>query len=127
LAPDALDVAALAVRRRARVRQSLVRRNRSERIFRGLGLAACLVAVTFVGALFGNILSKGLPAFWQVQYTGEVHFDAQVINVGPRPVQAQGQSPANYRAELQRWQRQLAMVNWNRIILASVQGQLEGI
>lgn len=123
-ATETLDVAALAERRRRQVRQSLLRRNRNEKIFRGLGLAACLVAVAFVATLFGNILSKGLPAFWQVQYTGDVHFDPAVINVGPRPVQARGQSPADYQAELQRWQRQLAMVNWNRIILASVQGAI---
>lgn len=124
-APEELDVAALAERRRQQVRRSLLRRNRSEKVFRGLGLAACLVAVAFVTALFGNILSKGLPAFWQINYQGEVHFDPEVINVGPRPVQQSGQSPADYQRELQGWQRQLAMVNWNRIILASVQGAVD--
>ena len=125
-APDAgeLDVADLAARRRAQVRASLVRRNRNEAIFRALGLSACLAAVAFVAVLFGNILTKGVPAFWQVSYTAEVHFDPDVITVGPRPVQEAGQSPAEYERALQGWQRQLAMANWNRILAASVRASL---
>lgn len=109
-------VADLAARRRVQVRQSLVRRNRAEAIFRAFGLGACLAAVSFVAILFGNIVRQGVPAFWQVNLTLEVFFDPEVIAISPRPVQAPGQNAAEFQRELQVWQRQLAMVNWNRIL-----------
>ena len=121
---EALDAETLATRRRDQVPQSLQRRNRAEKVFRGLGLAACLAAVSFVAALFGNILYKGLPAFWQVNYTAEVYFDPEILRIDARPVQRPGQTPADYLRELQTWQRQLAMLNWNRLIAASVQGSV---
>lgn len=110
--------------RRAQVRKSLQSRNRAEKIFRGIGLTAVLLAVGFVGVLFGNILYKGIPAFWQVSYTAEVYFDPEVISVSDRPVRAPGQSDADFLRETQGWQRQLAMVNWNRLLSASVQQAL---
>ena len=113
-----------SAQRRAQVRRSLTRRNRAEKLFRALGVAAVVAAVGFVVILFSNILTKGIPAFWQVQMTAEVHFDPAVINIPPRPVQEAGQSPADYQRALQGWQRQLAMVNWNRLLAASVRQAL---
>ncbi|MCB1389721.1 MAG: phosphate ABC transporter permease PstA [Rhodobacteraceae bacterium] len=113
-------------RRRAQVRRSLSRRNRAEGRFRLLGLASALAAMAFVAILFGNILSRGLPAFWQYALDAEVYFDPAVIRVPERPVQAAGQSDADFRAEMLGWQRRLALVNWNRLITAAVQGAVEG-
>jgi len=107
-------------RRRAQVRRSLRRRNAAELRFRRLGLASVLAAMAFVVILFGNILSRGLPAFWQYTLDAEVHFDPEVIRVPERPQQAAGQSDADFRAESLAWQRRLALVNWNRLISATV-------
>lgn len=125
--PNMDDLLAAAQVRRTQVRRSLARRNRSEKLFRTLGLAASLVALVFVGILFSNILSRGLPAFQQVNFYGEVYFDPDVIRIGDRPVQRPGQSAADYQADLHAWQRQLAMVNWNALLAASVQEAAKGV
>ncbi|MCB1410639.1 MAG: phosphate ABC transporter permease PstA [Rhodobacter sp.] len=113
-------------RRRAQIRRSLTRRNRAETRFRLLGLGSALAAMAFVAVLFGNILSHGLPAFWQYTLDAEVTFDAAVIRVPERPVQGADQSDAEFRAAMLSWQRRLAMVNWNRLIVASVQAAAPG-
>ena len=114
-------------RRRAQVRKSLARRNGAETRFKLLGLASVLAAMAFVAVLFGNILMKGVPAFWQYNLDAEVFFDPAVINVPERPVQQPGQSAADFQAEMLAWQRRLALVNWNRLITASVQGAGAGV
>ncbi|WP_334192497.1 phosphate ABC transporter permease PstA [Pararhodobacter sp.] len=114
-------------RRRAQVRKSLARRNGAETRFKLLGLASVLAAMAFVAVLFGNILMKGVPAFWQYNLDAEVFFDPAVINVPERPVQQAGQSAADFQAEMLAWQRRLALVNWNRLITASVQGAGAGV
>jgi len=114
------ELLAQSQRRQERVRRSLRRRHASELAFWLLGLAASMVALVFVAVLFGNILSQGLPAFQQVKYYGEVHFDPDVVNIDERPVRQAGQSAADYQAELRGWQRQLAMANWNALIVESV-------
>lgn len=106
--------------RQQRIRRTLGRRNRNERIFRYVGLAASLTALAFVGVLFGNILAKGIPAFQQLNFYGEVYFDPEVVNVGPRPLQQAGQTPADYQADLLQWQRRLALVNWNALLVEMV-------
>ncbi|WP_370222950.1 phosphate ABC transporter permease PstA [Pararhodobacter marinus] len=111
-------------RRRAQVRNSLSRRNRAEQRFKLLGLGSVLAAMAFVAVLFGNILTNGLPAFWQYNVDAEVYFDPEVINVPDVPVRQAGQSEADFQAEMLGWQRRLAMVNWNRILVASVEGAL---
>lgn len=116
---DLADTAS-AERRREQVRRSLRRRNRSELIFRSLGLGAALAAVAFVAVLFGNILMKGLPAFQQLSYSAEVYFDPDIISIGERPVRATGQSEADFLAQTHAWQRELAMVNWNTVIASSI-------
>ncbi len=101
---------------RERIRASLARRHRSEAIFRGLGIAAVLLALGFVAILFTTIISKGLPSFQQARLHVEVYFDPTVIDVGPAPVRQAGQSDADLRAAELAWQRQLAMLNWNTIV-----------
>lgn len=106
--------------RRAQVRHSLTRRNRAEKRFRALGLLSVLVALGFVTVLFGNILSRGVPAFWQYAVDVEVHFDPAVVRVPDRPVQGADQSDADFQAALLGWERRFSMVNWNSLIAASV-------
>ena len=101
---------------RDRIRASLARRHRSEAIFRGLGIAAVLLALAFVAILFTTIISKGLPSFQQSRLHVEVFFDPAVIDVGPAPTRQAGQSDADFRAAQLAWQRQLAMLNWNTIV-----------
>jgi len=113
-----------SVRRRIAVRNSLVRRHRAEALFRGLGLLAALASVAFVAILFSNILYKGIPAFWQVSYTAEVYFDPEVVEIGPAPAPLAGQNPADHQAAVHDWQRQLALLNWNALIAASVRATL---
>ncbi|MGX1309713.1 phosphate transport system permease protein [Amorphus suaedae] len=98
------------------VARSLGRRKRAEVRFRAIGLTALLLGIAFVGILFGSILYKGLPAFWQATVHLEVYFDPEIIKVPEKPVQTADQSPAEFIEELQSWQRKLAFVNWNKIV-----------
>jgi len=102
------------------IRSSLVRRHVSEQLFRGFGLAAIVLALGFVALLFIDIIGRGAPAFTQSNLHLTVTFDPEVIDVGPKPVRAAGQSDADYRAAELGWERQLALLNWNRIVEASL-------
>jgi phosphate transport system permease protein len=102
------------------IRNRLRRRHMSETIFRGLGLAAIVLALGFVALLFADILRKGVPAFTQANLHLSVTFDPAVITTGPAPVRAQGQTEAEYRAASLKWQREVAMLNWNKVIEASL-------
>jgi len=106
--------------RRAQVRKSLTRRNRSEKRFRVLGLVSALAAIGFVAILFGNILMRGVPAFWQYAVDVEVTFDAAVVRVPERPERTADQSDAEFEAALLGWQRRFSMVNWNTLIATSI-------
>ena len=102
------------------IRNRLRRRHMSEAIFRGLGLAAIIVALGFVALLFADILRKGAPAFTQSDLHLSVHFDPAVIDVGPPPVRGNGQTEAEYRDASLKWQREVALLNWNKIVEASL-------
>lgn len=106
----------------SKVRAGLARRYRNEMIFRGLGLLAVLAALAFVVMLFGSILSKGLPSFQQAKIGLEVFFDPKIIDVGLPPAPGGAQSPADYRAAYLKWERDLALLNWNSIVEAAVRG-----
>lgn len=106
--------------RLSRIRAGLGKRHARERRFRAYGIAAIVAALGFVAILFSMILYKGLPAFTQANVTLEVYFDPEVITVDPAPVQQQGQSSADHRQALLGWQRQVTMLNWNRLIEASL-------
>ena len=107
-------------RRRQLVEQSLLRRHKQERRFRGVGLAATLLGLSLVVLLFASILYRGLPAFWQATVHTEVHFDPAIIKVGPRPVQRADETPAQLEQRDLEWQSALTRVNWNRILQASL-------
>jgi len=106
--------------RTRKIRAGLTRRHFGERLFHGFGIAAITLALCFVGLLFTDILFKGIPAFQQSYLHLEVTFDPEIIDVGPAPVQQAGQSDAEFRAASLGWQRQLAMLNWNRIVEAAL-------
>ena len=105
-----------ASERANRIRASLRRRQVSEQVFRGLGLVAICLALGFVALLFVDIFRKGTPAFIQTNLHLAVTFDPEVIDVGPPPEREQFQSQAEFQAATLGWQRDLAMLNWNRLV-----------
>ncbi|MBX9465334.1 MAG: phosphate ABC transporter permease PstA [Aquamicrobium sp.] len=103
-----------------KIKDGLTRRHARERRFRAYGVAAIVAAIGFVVILFSMILYKGLPAFTQAELSLNVHFDPEVLSADERPVQAEGQSAAEYQRALLGWQRQVTMLNWNRLIEAAI-------
>lgn len=109
-----------AIDRASAVRSGLRRRHRNEQIFKGVGLAAILIALGFVAILFTDVLRKGVPAFTQANLHLEVTFDPELITIGTPPVQDAGQSDADFRSARLGWERQAAMLNWNRLVEAAL-------
>lgn len=105
---------------RAAVEAKLGSRHRSEAVFKGVGLGAILMGIALVGILFGSILYKGIPAFWQANLNLEVTFDPAIIDVDPRPEQQAGQSAAEHNQAVLRWQRSLRRAKWDRVIQAAI-------
>ena len=106
--------------RTSRIRAGLGRRHLTERLFRGFGVTAIVLALGFVALLFTDVLLKGIPAFTQSNLHLAVTFDPEVITTDPAPTQAAGQSDADFRAARLGWERQVAMLNWNRIVEAAL-------
>lgn len=102
------------------IRAGLRRRHLSEQIFRGLGIAAIVIALGFVALLFVDVFRKGIPAFIQSNLHLSVTFDEAVIGSEPVPVRDDFASEAEYTAASLKWQRDLAMLNWNKIVEASL-------
>ena len=46
--------------------------------------------------------------------------DPEIIDVGPPPGRIAGQSEAEFRAASLKWQREVAMLNWNKVVEASL-------
>ena len=55
----------------------LARRYRTERIFKGLGLGAIMVAALILFILVGSIVSKGYSAFWQSYVHIDITFERE--------------------------------------------------
>jgi phosphate transport system permease protein len=55
-------------------------RYRAERRFKAYGLGALLISALFVVVLLGDILIKGVPAFWQNSVALDVTFNAETID-----------------------------------------------
>ncbi|MBS3847617.1 phosphate ABC transporter permease PstA [Devosia sp. BSSL-BM10] len=102
------------------IRAGLRRRHLNEQIFRVLGIVAICAALGFVALLFTDVMRKGIPAFHQASLHLTVTFDPAIIKVDPEPVQEAGQSDADYNAVLLKWQRNVAMLNWNKVIAAAM-------
>ncbi len=115
--------AAIETEHRARIRRSLARRHRAERRFQLLGIGASLAALGFVFVLFANVLTQGLPAFWQFGIEAQVNFDAERIKIPPFPYKSPEISPAEHEAARLAWERRLAMVNWNALIVPAVRAR----
>lgn len=80
-------------------------------------VSAVLAGLFFVVLLFGSILAKGLPAFWQSSMSLPIHFDPAIVNIGPQPKQTAGESPAQFEQRMVDWQMQAGMVDWDALII----------
>lgn len=110
---------ALREKRKKIIESSLAKRHRKEKTFRVLGFSAVVTGLLFVVLLFGSILAKGLPAFWQSSMTVPVYFDPAIVNVGAKPVQ-KGESPAQYQERYIAWQTEMGMVDWDALIVNGI-------
>ncbi|MFC3171869.1 phosphate ABC transporter permease PstA [Acinetobacter vivianii] len=120
---DALDPKVAAEQREQRKRKiqsSLAKRHRQEKAFRFSGFAAVVIGLAFVALLFGSILSKGLPAFWQNSLTVPVYFDPAIINAGAKPKITAGETPAHFEERMVAWQTEMGMVDWDALIVNGV-------
>ena len=86
-------------------------------MFRIFGFSAVITGLFFVVLLFGSILTKGLPAFWQTSMTVPVYFDPTIINAGAKPTQKAGESPAHFQERYIAWQTEMGMVDWDALIV----------
>ncbi len=84
------------------------------------GFGAVITGLLFVALLFGSILAKGLPAFWQSSMTVAVFFDPAIIQIGPKPVQKEGESPAQFEERFIAWQTEMGMVDWDALIVNGI-------
>ncbi len=114
---DAKAAADLSAQRKQTILNSLSKRHAKEKRFRFFGVTSVALGLFFVVLLFGSILYKGLPAFWQTSFTVPVYFDPNIINTGPRPTQQAGESPAQYEERFITWQSKLSMVDWDALIV----------
>ena len=117
---DAKTAAELREERKKTIASSLSKRHRKEKTFRVLGFSAVVTGLFFVVLLFGSILAKGLPSFWQSSLTVPVYFDPTVINIGPKPKQQSNEEPAKYQERLIEWQTQLGMADWDLLLVNGI-------
>lgn len=99
-----------------KVQASLRRRHLGEKLFRGLGIGATVLGVSFVAILFFNIFSKGLPAFWQTAITLDIYFDPEVVNIGEPPQRRLSESENDFRQRRVQWENEVGLVNFYRLI-----------
>ncbi|WP_180179631.1 phosphate ABC transporter permease PstA [Acinetobacter sp. YH12041] len=104
-------------KRKKIIESSLAKRHRKEKTFRVMGLSAVLAGLFFVIVLFGSILGKGLPAFWQSSMSLPIHFDPAIVNIDPKPKQAAGESQAQFEQRMVDWQMQVGLVDWEALIV----------
>lgn len=117
---DPQAAAELREKRKQKIASSLAKRHRKEKTFRILGFSAVVTGLFFVVLLFGSILAKGLPAFWQSSISVPVYFDPALIQVGAKPVQKEGESPAQFQERTIAWQIEMGMVDWDALIVNSM-------
>ncbi len=106
--------------RTALIRKSLKRRHMGEMLFRFFGLAAIVLALGFVALLFVDVVRRGAPAFMQHSINLDVTFDPEIIDVDPPPARSAFDSEAEFRAASLKWQRAVALLNWNKVVEASL-------
>lgn len=113
---DSNSAEALREKRRRTIEKSLAKRHRKEKTFKFLGLSAVLLGLFFVVLLFGSILAKGLPSFWQSSMKLPIYFDPNIIQVNAKPEQKANESPAKFQERYIEWQTQLGMMDWDALI-----------
>ena len=114
---DAMNATEVREKRKQKIQSSLAKRHRKEKTFKYFGFSAVILGLFFVALLFGSILSKGLPAFWQNSLTLPIHFDPAVIQVSKQPVKTANESPAQYEERYIAWQTEIGMVDWDALIV----------
>ena len=117
---DPQVAAELREKRKAKIASTLSKRHRKEKAFRIAGFSSVIIGLAFVAILFGSILYKGLPSFWQASMTVPVFFDPAVIDVGPKPTQKVGESPAVFQERYVDWQTKMGMVDWDALIVNGI-------
>ncbi|MDP2781286.1 phosphate ABC transporter permease PstA [Devosia sp.] len=119
-----LSAASPGSRNREQVRKGLRRRHRSEVLFRWAGILSIVAALGFVAILFGMILSKGMPSFWQSTLHLEAYFDPELIEGGPQPQREDSNSDADYQRAYSNWQRAVTLSNWNTVVETAIRAQV---
>lgn len=114
---DSATAEQLREKRKKTIQNSLAKRHRKEKTFRFFGFSAVIAGLFFVVLLFGSILAKGLPAFWQSSMNLPIYFDPKIVEVGPKPVLAEGENPAQYEERFIEWQTEVGMVDWDALII----------
>ena len=117
---NVLDPQVAAEQRKKRIQNSLAKRHRKEKAFRIAGFSAVMIGLAFVALLFGSILAKGLPSFWQSSMTVPVYFDPTIINVGAKPKPTAGETPAHFEERFVAWQTEVGMVDWDTLIVNGI-------
>jgi len=121
MAIDALPTTLQTAAQRTKIiHDGLRARHLSENIFKGLGLAAIVLALGFVALLFTDIIRKGLPAFTQENMHISVLFDPAIVKVDVAPQRSGFASDAEFTAASLKWQRSVALLNWNKVVEASL-------
>ncbi len=113
---DPRQAAELRDKRKSQIEKSLAKRHRKEKTFRFFGFTSVVVGLAFVALLFGSILYKGVPAFWQASMKLPIYFDPAVIDAGPKPAKAANETPAQYQERYIAWQGKMGMVDWDALI-----------
>ena len=106
---------------RSRLAKTLRRRHARERRFRMAGVISAGLALVCVLLLFGSILQRGLPAFWQSSIQLSVYFDPDIIKADIAPQRLPNESSAEFQRRQLDWQGQLARSNWQRLLVQGVQ------
>ena len=114
---DPENAAVQREKRKQRIQDSLAKRHHREKSFRRFGQSAVLAGLFFVALLFGSILSKGLPAFWQSSMSLPIYFDPTIVNVHSMPIQKSTEGSAQYQERLLAWQTEMGLVDWNALIV----------
>lgn len=102
------------------VEKSLVQRNRAETIFKGIGISAIALAVLLVALLFGTVLSKGLPSFWQMHINLDVSFSEDKIKIAAPPVVDNYENEAQYLSARDKWVNSLNFINYNALLMEAL-------
>ena len=112
-----IQASELREKRKQKIQNSLAKRHRKEKTFRLFGFAAVITGLFFVVLLFGSILAKGLPAFWQSSMSLPIYFDPAIIKVSKQPVREPNETPAHFQERYIAWQTEIGMVDWDALIV----------